>query len=312
MQTKRTTTATWTPVAPVHVIKKRHGQGKKPYKTSIHGKPYSVYWDPKRDDACVVSDICTHRGASLANGTVTDNGCITCQYHGHPTRGNPRFTMTKDNIVWYYDNTFNTKDTRNTHMPPSSWEFGDHRVMTYMRSFPGTNPLLITENQLDWSHLGWVHSFSATKGDPKVTIYGNNIATYDYETHFPGTRLIVENEFNAPWNTCLRFFFSEGENDTHAFSLHFAIVPHDTQNSSVIVRVARKSNDLTGAIGDFVLMASNELPLWEDFMTVRDIDPERSWIDDKLTKDDAFLKKYRECLMIKHPKIADKYGLRVE
>jgi len=41
-----------------------------------------VLWRDASDRLSALSDVCIHRGASLAKGWVAENGCITCPYHG--------------------------------------------------------------------------------------------------------------------------------------------------------------------------------------------------------------------------------------
>jgi phenylpropionate dioxygenase-like ring-hydroxylating dioxygenase large terminal subunit len=286
------TRAIWTPVAPAKRIARHHGGGKHPYRLVLHDRtPLSVFWDTTSDTARVVSDICHHRGGSLEQGTV-HNGCVTCLYHNHKTRPKKGDTIVKDGIVWYNDRSLDDIET-DLH---SSWEFDqDQRVFLYERDFPRCNALYMQENTLDWAHLASVHAFSFTKGLPEVVIHEDRrSASYIYETTIPDTVLEVENVF-WNWNTCLRFKFGPKSGERkQAFSLHFAFVPIGKDHCKMIVRVTRCVGLWAGWVGDVALMLANELPLIEDRTVVQGIPFDRTWKDDKLTRDDAFLKLFRQ------------------
>lgn len=304
------TTAVWTPVAPASTIKKNHGTGKHPLKVSLHGfKNVSVFWDDEADTARVVSDVCSHRGASLSVGTVSGKGCVTCLYHGKKTKARGKDTYVENNIVWYNDTSLDDVESEKH----SSWEFGtDQRMFTYQREFPGCNSLYMQENTLDWLHLEFIHAFSFINGRPEVVIHDKSRASYIYDTTLPDTVLEVENEF-WPWNTCLRFKFGpkDGERE-QAFTLHFAFVPQGLDNTSIIVRVTRSKLKWLGALGDAALLLSNELPLIEDRDIVQTIPHGREWREDKLGREDAFLSQFRTFVAEQFPKTAEFYAGYVE
>ena len=307
MAIKLTTTAVWTPLAPATKLKRHHGKGKSPLKVSLHdgAKSLSLFWDETRDTAGVVNDTCHHRGASLSKGVVGD-GCVNCLYHGHKTKSRPKDVMVKDGIVWYDDTTFGSTDDE-VH---ASWEFdAGQRVFTYERDFPNCNYAFMMENTTDWKHLAHIHAFSFTKGEPDVIIHGDGrAADYVYETNIPGTKLIVENGFWTT-NTCLRFYLQpEGGDRTHMFSLHFAFVPVGKMHTRIIVRVTRDTLVWTGRLGDWFMMLSNELPLIEDRDIVQSIPYDRTWNDDHLCRDDAFLKLLREHWIATSPKMVAYYA----
>lgn len=291
--------ASWVPVTPVSHIKKRHGAGKNPFKTSIHDVPLSVYWNSKTDSPLVVPDTCHHRGASLAIGTVDAKGCVNCKYHGKLTRGRAIDTKISNGVIWYYDRTIDAGVDMGI---PDHEDFGEgNRVHTYERVFDGCNPLLMQENTLDWLHLEFIHRIKAIRDRPCVTIHDENTATYAYETYNDDFTITVENRF---WNfaTCLRFFF----NDDLAFSLHFAWVPNGKETTRGIVRITRKSG-LMNRLGDVFMEIVNELPLVEDKEIVQSISPGRRWDHDKLYPEDAFLKQFRDWMTATHPETVQYY-----
>lgn len=264
-----------------------------PRKVTIHGKPFCIF-ETGKNQYGIINDSCFHRGASLSKtGTVKD-GCIVCGYHGKKTR--PLKIEEKDFLVWYDDGMDVPGDL------PESWEFSDrshNRVFTYRDDFPGTNPLMMVENTLDWAHLATVHAFSFAEGEPRVVIQENECtALYIYDTKIKGTSLIVENQFWAPWNTCLRFYL----NETHLFSLHFGWIPVDSNHTKLIVRVTRTHLQWTGVVGDFILQIINNLPLQEDRVVVQSIPKTRTWNDDILLPNiDEFVSLYRETVKRDYP-----------
>jgi phenylpropionate dioxygenase-like ring-hydroxylating dioxygenase large terminal subunit len=287
------TYAAWTPISVSN-------PQKSPQRVQLHGQQKTLYWKD-HTTPLVVDDACSHRGASLALGQVTPDGCVQCGYHGKKTRGNPRRTRDVDGIVWYRDG-FESSDRD----IPRPWEFTDpsQRIFSYTESFPETNPLMMVENTLDYAHLSFVHAFSVADGEPIVVVDSeNNTAQYIYDTAIDCQTLIVENQFWAPWTTCLRFYL----NKTHLFSLHFAWIPRSQNSTDLVVRVTRTHFHWTGDIGDRLLQIANTLPLIEDRDIVQSIHEDRTWSDDVLQYEDRFLRLYREAVMRDFPEIADLY-----
>lgn len=242
-------------------------------------------------------DVCWHRGASLsAGGQVQENGCVKCKYHGLHTRSlSEADIVEKDEVVWVKlgENALSEEETT----PPTSWEFHDDsvRVFSYSRSFQGCNPLLTVENTLDFSHLDTVHLFHLIEGRPEVEILDHGAhgkAIYKYKSKV--IDLAIENEYIAPWSSCLRFMF-DGK---HGFTIHFTVVPHGVNDSTLLVRVSRPK-DVYGGLGDLFLLGVNELPLVEDRYIVQNANP-LAWSENRLLADDSFLSKYREYISANH------------
>lgn len=127
------------------------------------------------------------------------------------------------------------------------------------------------------------------KRRPNVTIHrggDHGLASYEYTSNV--VSLTIENEYDGPWSTCLRFIF-DGE---HACTL--------------LVRVSRQSSGSFGKLGDLLYTVVNELPLIEDRFIVKNANPTR-WSSNKLTNDDAFLKMYRDYMKTAHPDILERY-----
>jgi phenylpropionate dioxygenase-like ring-hydroxylating dioxygenase large terminal subunit len=311
----------WVPICPAYTLKQRHTT--RPKRVTLHDTTHlAVFWDTASDKPAAVADTCRHRGASLSVGRVVD-GCVRCAYHDRPTKPRRDRTIVKDGIVWYFDHTFTDTTSGGpaagtTHaIPHGSWEFHDpqQRTYTYTRDFPGCNAMYMMENTLDWSHLEHIHAFSFTNGDPRVVIHSDYVASYIYEdTNLPDTVLEVENEWWDTWNTCLRFKVGKKNSDDdappemqHQFSLHFAFVPNGKDGCTIIVRVVRQCLNWTGTMGDVMLMLSNELPLREDRDIVRTIPGDRKWRDDRLGKEDAFLRRFRTHMKSNYPALVSYY-----
>ena len=59
----------------------------KPKQVHILGQKLVMWRDSKGEVHCL-SDLCVHRGGSLAGGWLTkDNDCVVCPYHGWEFEG---------------------------------------------------------------------------------------------------------------------------------------------------------------------------------------------------------------------------------
>lgn len=289
--------AAWTPLEFAKNVRKIK---KTPTLVNINGNKYSLFWDATKGVPAIVDDTCKHRGASLSAGGRIDGGCVKCKYHGHVSRSLPRDIRTADGIVWFKDGPGELDSQEQC--PPTSWEFDPsmgQRIFEYKRSFDGCNPILLVENTLDFSHLDTVHAFHLVDGRPKVTIERNGTngkATYAYTSKV--FDLVIENEYNGPWSSCLRFMFDGRQ----SFTIHFSVRPEGVKKATLFVRVTRQDHRWLGWLGDKLYLGINELPLIEDRYIVRHTDPAK-WSTNVLTNDDAFLKEYRAFMKEKHPDI---------
>lgn len=186
------------------------------------------------------SDICMHRGASLAQGKVLANNCIQCPYHGWEYKkglvenmpgcpdmkqhnfGVPQFEAKEINNDIYIRPTYdiNTKrgDIRdhNIYVPPEALDHHFVRVSGVRHIHRPNN--IITENVLDMMHISYVHSFGNTLAPVPFKIEYTDISPLSGRTTFHYTagptsmsRLIggakyvkVENEFHLPDVTVTR------------------------------------------------------------------------------------------------------------
>jgi len=64
----------------------------KPMKVQLLGCDFVLYRDPDGKAVCL-SNVCPHRGASLAQGSCKDDGSIACPYHGWQFNGSGSCTQ---------------------------------------------------------------------------------------------------------------------------------------------------------------------------------------------------------------------------
>jgi phenylpropionate dioxygenase-like ring-hydroxylating dioxygenase large terminal subunit len=292
----------WTPVEFTRTVRT---YTKTPRPVTIDAKKLALFWDAASGSPAIADDVCWHRGASLsAGGAVQAQGCVSCKYHGHLTMASRDLhLLDRHGITWMKSRGLG-RGGGGDDFPPASWEFDDpsQRTFEYSRSFRGCNPILTLENTLDFAHLETVHFFHLVEGRPRVEVHKggyNGKASYAYDSK--AFNLVIENEYWAPWSSCLRFIFD----GVQSFTLHFSVRPESPHSSTVFVRVTRKRDGL-GALGDAAYMAINELPLWEDRYIVQHADA-TAWSKNTLTKDDAFLECYRTYMRDNHPDILDTY-----
>ncbi len=159
----------------------------KPKRLKILGQNLVAY---RKDtgEAVVMSDLCIHRGGSLAMGWVEDN-CLRCPYHGWKFKDDgtcveipslakdksiPRKARVdaypsaeKYGLVWVF-----LGDLPQEERPPipdfPGWD-GENFRATYGEFTWNANFRRVVENSLDPAHASWVHKDSfGNKQDPEV------------------------------------------------------------------------------------------------------------------------------------------------
>ncbi len=158
-----------------------------------------LFWRDKTGNLSCFIDVCAHRGAELHDGKIV-NGHLQCPFHGLeynsdgkvvyiPANGvdalvNQNFRVTKyltheiDGFVFIYwgDQTENIP-------PPKFFEGLDKKYSRKTFTDPwGTHYSRCIENQLDVSHLPFIHKTTIGAGDRKV-VDGPVIKWID-ENHF--------------------------------------------------------------------------------------------------------------------------------
>lgn len=156
-----------------------------------------AFFRDDRGELHCVQDLCAHRGASLSKGTVS-NGCIKCPFHGIEYAGNgacefvpsdgisseksyDRFnlkhyhvTEEQDIIFFWYGDDDPDKNVNMFHDIDGFdyYEIQEHWKVDYSR---------IIENQLDVSHLPFVHHNTIGRGN-KTLVNGPKVVWLDDNT----------------------------------------------------------------------------------------------------------------------------------
>ena len=282
-----------------------------PTRVTVHDSNYAVYSDG--ESIMVTHDACEHRGASLACGKVNAAGCLVCPYHARscsPSLFPERYfsTVESQGDVWV---DFGHSAS---HSPPPTFpefEEPEWRVIRYSRDLK-VNPVLMTENTLDWSHLFVVHAVHFVNTTPQVTVEPRQPgspagkATYVYTTET--VQMTVENEFHAPFTTSLRFIITDkttGET-LPPLLLTFSITPRTRDDVVIHLRIARKLLTQVPWITDALFRFLDELPLLEDKLLVAQVDP-AVWSRNNLDKTDSFVQQYRTAMRDLFPDLLEYY-----
>lgn len=281
----------------------------KPAPRTVASRPLVTYLSEEDQTLYVAHDACPHRGAALHRGTVRGQ-CVVCAYHAHaigPKAHADRFVPTaRDTGLVWVDSALGA-DVRAPADPPSYPEFSDpsYRVIEYSKTVP-VNPVLMTENTLDWQHLASVHRFALVEGDPKVTIHSSTgthgHATYEYSG--PNFELTIDNEYHIPFTTSLRFKFRDTRTGKAIppLLLWFSLTPLDAGRCELNLRIARATVTWLPCLTDWVFKLIDELPLYEDVEIVRTVDP-TAWSSNRLTPGDGFVAAYREAMTAHCPSL---------
>lgn len=291
-------------------IGERDRLGKTVEKLVVHGTDLVVYPGPG-GELRVAKDACPHRGASLSRGTA-DEGCITCAYHGmgidmgsHPER-HYSYAVAQG-LVWL---DFSSNVITQHFQPPTYPEFSDDAFRTFGYSKTlDVNPVLLTENTLDWQHLAFVHRVHFVDGAPKVEIKStgaHGLATYTYQSDL--FDLVIENEYHIPFTTSLRFRFTDRRTGRvlPPLLLWFSVTPSREGQVQLNLRVSRAVLTAVPALTDWIFKFIDELPLREDADIVGAVDP-REWSANRLTPGDAFIAGYRAAMRDAFPELLEWY-----
>jgi len=154
----------------------------RPTQTTVWSKDYAV-WKTGPKTYTSLSNACPHRGAALSDGTVTKDACITCPYHGYHfdeegalievpgielSRFTQSYTAEQFDVVedggWVYLNTFSyrkynvSRGSLSNNLAEDVERNGRFSCITMQMDY-AASPRIVTENGLDISHIGFVHSF---------------------------------------------------------------------------------------------------------------------------------------------------------
>lgn len=221
------------------IANKNELQCSSPKKIVFNDFPIAIYKD-KFHKFVAISDICVHRGASLSCGTLLNNNCLQCPYHGWEYKnglvenipgcpdvtgglfGAPQFELKElnDDIFMRptYDINSNTGITYNhtIYIPP---EASDKKFVRISGKLCMKRPFsMVTENVLDMMHISYVHSFGNPLSPVPFKIQYEDLdplsgkTTFHYTSGFSSMSrrlggakfVIVENEFHLPDTTVTR------------------------------------------------------------------------------------------------------------
>lgn len=270
------------------------------------GKDLVLWRDSQGKLSCML-DLCPHRGAALSAGKVINN-CIECPFHGfqYDVAGHGRFipangrnapvpkafqvqtyTIREEHgFIWAWYG-----EERETYPPvpfyddlDDSFDYASvavHWKSHYTRSI---------ENQLDVSHLPFIHKNSIGRGNqtlvngPYVTLEDNTICVWVDNRIDDGTPPMKPTKMPQPNRPPLLIFkFPNiwqnrlGEN----FRIVAAFAPIDDENSMVYVRTyyrTAKKNPLNKSIV-WAMAQSNRIVLREDQKVVQTQRPKIAGLD---------------------------------
>ncbi|MXO73016.1 aromatic ring-hydroxylating dioxygenase subunit alpha [Alteraurantiacibacter buctensis] len=141
-------------------------------------------------EACALIDSCSHRGAPLSLGTVTEKG-IRCNYHGVvfgcrgecievpnqaaiPTKARVDWypLVERDQILWIW---MGAKELVDDSLIPA-YPFHNDPLWpsTFAMASVASNYLLIADNLLDATHLAYVHGGTVGGSNPHVHMVAQN------------------------------------------------------------------------------------------------------------------------------------------
>ena len=282
----------------------------RPVSRTVAGQSLVTYTSSK-GTVFVAENVCPHRGAALHQGRVRGN-CLVCPYHAmavSPSTHADQFieTVTTEGVVWVDSGLGAQTSHKLSAPPPTCPEFTDARFRTieYTKRIP-VNPVLMTENTIDWKHLSTVHRFSLVDGDPIVTLEKtgpHGLATYAYELE--KYSLLVENEYHIPFTTSLRFKFTDREtgNELPSLLLWFSVTPVEKDVCDLHLRISRATLKFFPLLTDAIFRLIDALPLFEDVSLVRNINASM-WSQNSLVfPQDAFVAEYREAMTLHCPHI---------
>lgn len=277
---------------------------------AVHDTRLAVYRTAGADELRVALDACPHRGASLSCGGAVRGEAVVCPYHARAIGLNAypeRFFdyAVRDGLVWvdYASNLLTTYAN-----PPSHPEHSDPELRTFgYTKVLDVNPVLMTENTLDWQHLASVHRVHFIEGKPKVTIRQKGThgwAEYAYDSEL--FDLVIDNEYHVPFTTSLRFRFRNKKTGEQLppLLLWFSITPQEHPRVALNLRVSRGA--LRSPLADWIFRLIDELPLLEDAAVVAGVDP-RQWSANALDAGDEFVAAYRAAMAQHYPELLQWY-----
>uniref|UniRef100_A0A6C0I498 Rieske domain-containing protein n=1 Tax=viral metagenome TaxID=1070528 RepID=A0A6C0I498_9ZZZZ len=273
-----------------------------PKKATIWNKSY-VVWKNEAGQFKALDDVCSHRGASLSGGSITNN-CATCPYHGYEFSDKglltkvPGIDFDKDRMIasahvdsyravekngWIWLNTYLCKESDIvTNIFEETNEIASLASCVFLNMDFNCYSRVVSENSLDVMHIGFVHTFGNRKRPaPKELKPPHEIAPYHWKTsyayeagensmayqYFGNREMVIENEFYLPHTTVARVIFGDFVSTVITFAL-----PISETKTRLFVKTYR--NFWKNPIGDKLTESMMHQTMLQDKAVVENIDPQ--------------------------------------
>ena len=166
-----------------------------PLRVTLKNKHYAVWKHWSSNEIQVVPDACHHRGASLSDGKLSNDGCAVCPYHGWKTKSS-KIVQPWNGLIEYTTPEFMVKE-QDGFVWARPWGLSgplDPPSVPYMTA-KGFHSCwfeteihqcaqLIIENGIDPSHASWVHAnglgFGTEDEEPRNVKHTANTIEFDY------------------------------------------------------------------------------------------------------------------------------------
>jgi phenylpropionate dioxygenase-like ring-hydroxylating dioxygenase large terminal subunit len=166
-----------------------------PLRVTLKNKHYAVWKHWSSNEIQVVPDACRHRGASLSDGKLSNDGCAVCPYHGWKTKSS-KIVQPWNGLIEYTTPEFMVKEQDGFVWARPWGLYGplDPPSVPYMTA-KGFHSCwfeteihqcaqLIIENGIDPSHASWVHAnglgFGTEDEEPRNVKHTANTIEFDY------------------------------------------------------------------------------------------------------------------------------------
>ncbi|MFN8672730.1 MAG: aromatic ring-hydroxylating dioxygenase subunit alpha [Candidatus Sericytochromatia bacterium] len=249
------------------VLNAKEVKNNKPLKAKRFGKDL-VFWRNTKGEIICLDDICPHRGVSLSLGKINNN-CIACPFHGFEFNEEGKCTFIPANgkdfpisskyatksyelkeeygFIWFWYG-----EEQENYPKIEFFDFLDEKFSystTYQDTF-NTHFTRCVENQLDVSHLAFVHSKTIGKGGrslvngPLVEFENNTIKIWVDNKKQGEKRITLDKDlqFLKTNKASLEFRFPNiwSLRISDSFYGFLAFAPQDEENTVLYMRFYQK------------------------------------------------------------------------